>query len=68
VRSALLEVEGVTRVQVLLQQGTVIVTYDDRTTTVDALVAAVGRAPGPMGPNPYHASVKEPPRPVASGQ
>jgi hypothetical protein len=67
VRSALLAVEGVTRVQVVLQQAEVIVTYDERMTTVDALIAAVDAAPGPMGPSPYRATVKQPPRPAPSG-
>lgn len=67
-RSALLAVEGVTRVQVLLQQGEVIVTYDEKMTNVDALIAVIDAAPGPMGPGPYRATVKEQPRPASSGQ
>jgi hypothetical protein len=68
VRSALLAVEGVTRVQVVLERGEVIVTYDERLATVDALLAVVDAAPGPMGPGPYRARVKQAPRPAASGQ
>ena len=66
-RSALLDVEGVTRVQVILEKGEAIVTYDARMTTVDALLEAVNAAPGPLGPAQYGASVKNPPRPVSSG-
>ena len=64
-RSALLEVDGVTRVQIALQQGVAVVTYDAEKTTTDALLAAVNAANGPQGPTPYTASVKEPPRPAS---
>ena len=67
-RSALLDVDGVTRVQVLLQEGEAVVTYDERLTTVDALVEAVNAAPGPLGPTPYGAAVKTRPRPAPSGE
>jgi copper chaperone CopZ len=67
VRSALLDVEGVTRVQVLLKESTAIVTYDERLTTVDALVGVVNAAPGPLGPTPYRATIKDAPRPASGG-
>ena len=65
-RSALLAVDGVARVQVELATGEVFVTYDERQTSVDVLVEALEAAPGPMGPNPYRAIVREPPRPAPS--
>jgi len=58
VRSALLEVPGVTRVQVSLETGDVVVTYDPRTTTVDSLVAVVNETDGPLSPLQYNATVK----------
>ncbi len=67
-RSALLDVKGVTRVQVLLEEGEAVVTYDARVTTVDALIEAVTAAPGPLGPTPYGASVRNPPQPAPSAE
>lgn len=64
-RSALLEVPGVMRVQATLENGDVVVTYDPRTTTVDALTAAVSAAAGPMPHFSYVAKVKEGPRPAS---
>ena len=61
-RSALLEVPGVTRVQVSLETGDVVVTYDPRTTTVDSLVAVVNETDGPLSPLQYNATVKVGPR------
>ena len=61
-RSALLEVMGVTRVQVMLEEGEAIVTYDPRAVTIDALIAAVNHAEGPLGGIQYEATMKEPPR------
>jgi copper chaperone CopZ len=54
VRSALLNVKGVTRVQVSLENSEAIVTCD-RQTAVKALIDAVEGADGPF---PYTASVK----------
>jgi len=62
VRSALLDVDGVTRVQVTWQEGKALVTYDARVTGVDALIAAINGAEGPTGPFQYEAAVSEPPR------
>lgn len=66
-RSALLEIDGVTRVQVSLEQGEVVVTYDADKTKVEALVAAVESATGPQSPKQYQASVKQAPEPAPSG-
>jgi hypothetical protein len=66
VRSALLEVKGVTRVQVSLEAGEVLVTYDPPATT-QALIAAVDAAT-PAGPVPYKATMKGAPRPGGSAQ
>jgi len=67
VRSALLEVPGVTRVQATLttltEGGEAVVTYDPRTVTVEALITAVNSAEGPFGGIQYKATVKDPPRP-----
>jgi copper chaperone CopZ len=56
VRSALLEVKGVTRVQVSLETSEAIVTYDPPATPevmINAIAATV-----PVGPLPYKAVVK----------
>jgi copper chaperone CopZ len=69
VRSALLEVPGVTRVQaelVDLKAGEATVTFDPRVVAVEALVAAVDRAEGPLGPKMYRAELKEGPRPASA--
>ena len=66
VRSALLEVRGVTRAQVSLGNllaGEAIVTYDPRTATVEAILKAVNQADGPLSPRQYRAEVKGSPRP-----
>jgi copper chaperone CopZ len=63
VRSALLDVMGVTRVQVMLEKGEAIVTYDPRAATTDALITAVNNAVGPFGGIQYKATLKEPPGP-----
>lgn len=65
-RSALLAVPGVTRVQVTLQHAEAIVTYDPRKVTVESLIAAVNAAEGPIGANQYRATVKEDPRPASA--
>lgn len=65
-RSALLDVNGVTRVQVMLREQTAVVTYDSRVVEVDALVNAISGAMGPFGP--YSATVTGAPRPATSGQ
>jgi copper chaperone CopZ len=66
VRSALLEVPGVTRAQVTLDRGEAIVTYDPRRTNVDSLIAAIDAAVGPFGGIQYRAEVKEKPRPASA--
>ena len=58
VRSALLEVPGVTRAQVDLETGEAIVTYDPRTVTVESLIAVVNKTPGPLPIFEYRAEVK----------
>lgn len=58
-RSALLAVRGVTRVQVSLENGEAIVTYELPATTA-AMIRAVDGAE-PQGPGPYKAAVKATP-------
>jgi copper chaperone CopZ len=65
VRSALLEVKGVTRVQVSLETGEAIVTYDPPATT-QAMIGAVAAAV-PVGPSSYKATVKAAAPPGGSG-
>lgn len=65
-RSALLEVKGVTRVQVSLESGEAVVTYDPPATT-QAMIAAVDAAT-PVGPLPYKATLKTASRPGGSAQ
>ena len=65
-RSALLEVPGVTRAQVNLETGEVLVTYDPGTATVDAILTAVDQADGPLSPRQYRAQVKAGPRPAST--
>lgn len=68
-RSALLQIPGVTRVQaslVSLQDGDAVVTYDPRTTKVESLIEAVNAADGPLAVRPYRATVKEGPRPASA--
>ena len=60
VRSALLGVPGVTRVQVNLEAGEAVVTFDPGVVAVDALVTAVNQADGPASPRQYRAEVKGP--------
>ncbi len=67
VRSALLQVPGVTRAQVNLanlQGGEAVVTYDPRTATVDAILNAVNQADGPLSPKQYQARMEGSPRPA----
>lgn len=69
VRSALLEVPGVTRAQVSLvdlKGGEAIVTFDPGVVAVDALVTAVNQAEGPLSPRQYRAEIKEGPRPASA--
>ena len=66
VRSALLEVAGVTRVQVSLGTSDAIVTYDPRVTKVESLVAAVDGATGPASERQYRAEVKVAPGPASA--
>lgn len=65
-RSALLEVKGVTRVQVSLENGEAVVTYD-APATPDAMIKAVDAAV-PVGPEPYRATIKAASRPGGSAQ
>lgn len=68
-RSALLEVPGVTRAQVDLvdlKGGVAIVTFDPRVASVDALTSAVDQAEGPLTPRQFRAEVKEGPRPASA--
>ena len=65
-RSALLEVKGVTRVQVSLEAGEAVVTYEPPATT-QAMIAAVD-ATTPVGPLPYKATIKGASRPGGSAQ
>jgi len=69
VRSALLEVPGVTRAQVALvnlKGGEAIVTFDPRVVTVDKLMTAVDQAEGPLAPRQFRADIKEGPRPASA--
>jgi copper chaperone CopZ len=66
VRSALLGVKGVTRAQVSLETGEVIVTYEPPATT-EAMISALA-ATVPVGPLPYKATVKVAPAPAGSGR
>jgi copper chaperone CopZ len=66
VRSALLAVPGVTRAQVNLETGEVLVAYDPDATAPDAIVAAVNEAAGPLSPRQYQARVKDGPRPASA--
>ena len=66
VRSALLGVPGVTRVQVNLEAGEAVVTFDPRVVAVDALVTAVNQADGPASPRQYRAEVKKGPAPESA--
>ena len=68
-RSALLEVPGVTRAQVDLvdlKGGVAIVTFDPRAASVEALMSAVNQAEGPLSPRQFRAEVKEGPRPASA--
>ena len=64
-RSALLEVKGVTRVQVSIETGEAIVTYDPPATT-QAMISAVDAAT-PVGGVAYKATVKAAAPPGGSG-
>ena len=66
VRSALLEIPGVTRAQVTLERAEAIVTYDPQQVKVESLVAAVEKAEGPFGAAQYRAEVKGTPRPAST--
>jgi copper chaperone CopZ len=61
VRSALLDVMGVTRVQVMLDTGEAIVTYDPSVTTTEAMLASVNSTTGPFAPFQFTAEVKASP-------
>ena len=65
-RSALLGVPAVTRVQVNLEAGEAVVTFDPGMVAVDALVTAVNQADGPASPRQYRAEVKKGPAPVSA--
>jgi copper chaperone CopZ len=59
VRSALLSVKGVSRARVLLEGHEAVVTYDPAQCNVNDLIAAVGKAEGPMMANQYTAALKK---------
>jgi copper chaperone CopZ len=59
VRSALLEVKGVSRATVSLDNHEATATFDPRQTNVQDLIAAVNRAQGPADFIKYSAWVKE---------
>jgi copper chaperone CopZ len=61
VRSALLEVKGVSRAVVSLENHEAIVTFDPRLTTSQKLIEAVNKAQGPSDSITYSASVKPAP-------
>lgn len=65
-RSALLKVAGVTRVQVSLETSEAIVTFDPSVAAVDTFVAAVNEAIGPSGTQMYRATVKTGPSPASA--
>ena len=59
-RSALLSVKGVTRAQVRLEQYEALVTYDPAVATIEAMIAAVGKAEHPIdGRGVYKVKVKK---------
>jgi len=58
VRSALLEVKGVSRARVMLEGHEAIVDYNPQQTTVQTLIEAVNRARGPVDGISYYATVK----------
>jgi copper chaperone CopZ len=60
VRSALLDVPGVTRARVTLEEHEAVVTYDSARVKIADLLEAVSKAEGPMVPNQYTATVKKP--------
>jgi len=60
VRSALLEVKGVSRAQVKLDPPEAVVTYDATKASVKDLINAVNSAEGPNGPRQYSAREKPP--------
>ena len=57
VQAALQSVKGVTRAEVTLEQHQAVVTFDANQASVGDLIAAVGRAEGPMK---FRARVKPP--------
>lgn len=59
-RGALLEVKGVTRARVTLENHEAVVTYDPKQVTVEDLLKAVADAQGALFPKQYSARVKEP--------
>jgi copper chaperone CopZ len=58
VRSALLAVKGVTRAVVELEGHLATVTYDPREATVEKMIEAVNREPGPTESIRYFARVQ----------
>ena len=57
-RSALLEVKGVSRAIVALENHEATVTFDPRQTSVEKLIEAVNKAQGPADSITYSASVR----------
>jgi copper chaperone CopZ len=66
VRSALLKIPGVTRVQVDLKAAEAIVTFDPTLVAVDTLVTTVNEADGPLSARQYRAEVKDGPHPASA--
>jgi copper chaperone CopZ len=58
VRSALLEVKGVSRARVTLDPPEAVVTYEPEKASVKDLINAVNAAEGPNGPRQYTAKEK----------
>jgi hypothetical protein len=48
------------------EAGEAIVTFDPRMVGVDALIAALNQADGPLSPRQYNAKVKAGPSPVSA--
>ena len=59
-RSALLSVKGVTSARVSFAEHEAVVNYDPSQSSVADLIAAVGKAEGPMPSNHFAAKTKKP--------
>jgi hypothetical protein len=58
VRSALLDVQGVTSAKVTLEDHQAVVTYNPREASVQDLINAINRTPGPLVSIQYSAAIK----------